>query len=63
MPPSGSKPTAGAGYGYGIHEFHVRLRRFELKDGGLYIPVVPKWLPLSENFLVMLTLCCQPATI
>jgi hypothetical protein len=34
MPPSGSKPTAGAGDGYGIHEIHIRLRRFELRNGG-----------------------------
>jgi hypothetical protein len=35
MPPSGSKPADGAVDIYGHHEFHVRLRRFELKTGAL----------------------------
>jgi hypothetical protein len=35
MPPSGSKPADGAVDIYGHHEFHVRLRRFELKTRAL----------------------------
>jgi hypothetical protein len=63
MPPSGSKPTSVAGNGWGFHEFHFRLRRFELKDGGsIYLSAINGYRRV-RIFLVMLPMCGGPATI